>query len=209
MTTTPMQTVRVIALTAVGILIALTLIARLGVWNALFPVPAPSFGAVMVKPFALTDQLGRKVTEHDMLGKPAVVFFGFTLCPEVCPTTLADVTNWLGDLGAESDKLGVYFVTVDPARDTPEELKKYLTAFDPRIRGLTGTASDIDGIAKSFGIYYKRVDIEGGGYTMDHTASVVLLDASGRFAGTISYQEDKKVALTKLRRLAEAQAPGV
>jgi protein SCO1/2 len=204
-----MYTVRIVALTAVGILIALTLVARLGVWDAFFPAPAPSYGAVMVKPFTLTDQLGRTVTERDMLGKPAMVFFGFTYCPEVCPTTLADITTLLGDLGKNADKLGVYFVTVDPARDTPDELNKYLASFDPRIRGLTGTAADVDGIAKAFGIYYKRVDIDGGSYTIDHTASIVLVDAHGRFAGTISYQEAKAAALAKLRRLAEKPAPGV
>src|SRR5689334_5675757 len=116
----PMRTARLVALSAVSILIALTLVARLGVWDAFFPAPAPSYGAVMVKPFTLTDQNGRKVTERDMLGKPAVVFFGFTYCPEVCPTTLADITTWLGDLGPDADRLGVYFVTVDPGRDTPE-----------------------------------------------------------------------------------------
>jgi protein SCO1/2 len=206
---TPMRTARLIALTAVSILIALTLAARLGVWDAFFPSTTPSYGAVMVKPFTLTDQLGRKVTEHDLLGRPVVVFYGFTYCPEVCPTTLADMTNWLSELGPDADRLGVYFVTVDPGRDTPEELAKYLASFDPRIRGLTGTAADIDGVAKAFGIYYKRVEIEGGAYTMDHTASVLLLDATGRFAGTISYQEAKPAALAKLRRLAEQPAPGV
>jgi protein SCO1/2 len=187
-------------------LIALALIARLGVWDALFPSSAPSYGAVMVKPFELVDQTGRKVTERDMLGRPAVVFFGFTYCPEVCPTTLADMSNWLGALGHDADRLGVFFITVDPGRDGPEELRKYLSSFDPRIRGLTGTASDIDGVAKAFGIYYQRVEIEGG-YTMDHSASVLLLDASGRFAGTISYQEPKDVAVEKLKRLTQQSAP--
>ncbi len=195
-----MRMARVVALTSVSLLIVLTLVARLGFWDALFPQPAPAFGASMVKPFTLTDQTGRKVTEHDMLGRPAVVFFGFTYCPEVCPTTLADLTNWLGALGPDADRLGVFFVTVDPARDTPSELGKYLSSFDPRIRGLTGNAADIDGVAKAFGIYYQRVDIEGS-YTMDHTASILLLDSAGRFAGTISYQEDKNVAIVKLKRL--------
>lgn len=204
--TTPMRTVRIIALTAVSMLIALALIARLGVWDAIFPSNVPSYGAVMVKPFTLIDQTGRKVTERDLLGRPAVVFFGFTYCPEVCPTTLADITNWLGALGPDADKLGVYFITVDPGRDTPEEMGRYLSSFDPRIRGLTGTAADIDGVAKAFGIYYQRVEIEGG-YTMDHSSSVLLLDSSGRFAGTISYQEAKDVAVAKLKRLAQQSEP--
>ena len=142
-----------------------------------------------------------------MLGRPAVVFFGFTYCPEVCPTTLADLTTWLGELGPDADRLRVFFITVDPARDTPGELAKYLSSFDPRIRGLTGNAADIDGVAKAFGIYYQRIEIEGG-YTMDHTASVLLLDASGRFAGTISYQEQKAVAVAKLKRLAAGGEAG-
>jgi protein SCO1/2 len=204
--TTPMRTVRVIALTAVSALIALALVARLGVWDALFPTTAPSYGAVMVKPFTLVDTIGRKVTERDMLGRPAVVFFGFTYCPEVCPTTLADMTNWMGTLGPDADRLGVFFITIDPARDSPSELGKYLSSFDPRIRGLTGTASDIDGVAKAFGIYYQRVEIEGG-YTMDHSSSVLLLDSSGRFAGTISYQEAKDIAVAKLKRLVQQSEP--
>lgn len=204
--TTPMRTVRIIALTAVSLLIALALIARLGVWDALFPTTAPSYGAVMVKPFTLIDQAGRKVTERDMLGRPTVVFFGFTYCPEVCPTTLSDISNWMAALGPDADKLGVYFITVDPARDTPEELGKYLSSFDPRIHGLTGTAADIDAVAKAFGIYYQRIEIEGG-YTMDHSSSVLLLDSSGRFAGTISYQEAKDVAVGKLKHLVEQSAP--
>jgi len=206
MMTTPMRTVRVVALTAVSMLIALALVARLGFWDALFPSVPPSYGAVMVKPFSLTDQDEHKVTERDMLGRPAVVFFGFTYCPEVCPTTLADMTNWLGALDGDADRLGVFFITVDPARDNPDEMRKYLSSFDPRIRGLTGTASDIDGVAKAFGIYYQRVEIEGG-YTMDHSASVLLLDAEGRFAGTISYQEAKDVAVAKLKRLAQENVP--
>src|SRR6185436_17037054 len=108
------------------VLIAQTLVARLGVWDALFPPPTQNYGAVMVKPFTLTDQSGHTVTEHDMLGKPAVVSFRFTYRPEVCPTTLADMTKWLGDLGPEADRLGVFFITVDPGRDTPQELGKYL-----------------------------------------------------------------------------------
>jgi protein SCO1/2 len=112
----------------------------------------------------------------------------------------------MGALGPDADKLGVYFITVDPARDTPEALGKYLSSFDPRIHGLTGTAADIDGVAKAFGIYYQRVEIEGG-YTMDHSSSVLLLDSSGRFAGTISYQEAKEVALAKLKRLAQQSEP--
>ena len=116
----------------------------------------------------------------------------------------ADLTNWLSALGPDADRLGGFFVTVDPARDTPTELGKYLSSFDPRIRGLTGNAADIDGIAKAFGIYYRRVEIEGGGYTMDHTASVLLLDPAGRFAGTIGYQEPKDVAVAKLKRLTHS-----
>jgi len=206
MMATPMRTVRIVALTAVSMLVALALIARLGFWDALFPSVPPSYGAVMVKPFSLVDQNDKKVTERDMLGRPTVVFFGFTYCPEVCPTTLADLTNWMGALGPDADRLGVFFITVDPARDSSDELRKYLSSFDPRIRGLTGTASDIDEVAKAFGIYYQRVEIEGG-YTMDHSASVLLLDAEGRFAGTISYQETKDVAIAKLKRLVHESAP--
>lgn len=163
--------------------------------------PPPASGPV-IGAFKLVDQTNRPVSEREVLGRPAVLFFGFTYCPDVCPTTLATLTANLGRMGQAADGIGVYFVTVDPERDTPELLAKYLSAFDPRIRGLTGAPDQIAALAKSLGIYFARSPIDGGGYTMDHTASVILLDARGRFSATIAYGEDNGTALAKLRLLA-------
>jgi protein SCO1/2 len=164
----------------------------------------PTYGKLALKPFALVDQDGKAVSEADILGRPAVVFFGFTMCPEVCPTTLVSMTAALGKLGPAADRLGVYFVTVDPERDTAAELKQYLSSFDPRIRALTGDKAQIAAMATPLGVYFAKVKIEGGGYTMDHTASIFLLDAQGKLTGTIAYGEDAETALAKLKELASA-----
>lgn len=165
------------------------------------PAPEPSYGRVgIADTFNLIDQDGKAVGARDVLGRPSVFFFGFTFCPDVCPTTLAAMTALLGRLGGDADKLGVFFVSVDPDRDKPAALKAYLSSFDQRIRGLTGTAEQLAAVAKPLGVYYARSG-SGDSYTMDHTASVILLDAKGRFAGTIAYGEDSDVALEKLRSL--------
>jgi protein SCO1/2 len=155
-------------------------------------------------PFSLTDQNGNTVTEESLKGRPSAMFFGYTFCPDVCPTTLADMSLWLKDLGADADKLKVYFVTVDPERDTREVLQSYLSAFDPRIAGLTGTPEAIEKMIKAYRIYARKVPLDGGGYVMDHTASVYLLNADAVFTGTIDYQEAPDTALAKLRRLVES-----
>ncbi|UZO94568.1 SCO1/SenC family protein (plasmid) [Roseomonas mucosa] len=153
-------------------------------------------------PFSLTDHRGRTVTEADFRGRPMAVFFGFTHCPDVCPTTLGDMTALIEALGPDAERIHWLFVSVDWERDTPEALAGYLEAFDRRIIGLSGTEAQIAEAARSFRVYYRRVPLEGGGYTMDHSASVFLLDAAGRFAGTIDNKEGQEVALEKLRMLA-------
>ena len=162
--------------------------------------PEPSFGSAVIGSFSLVDQNGKRVGPEDVLGRPAAMFFGFTYCPDVCPTTLASTTALLGRLRGDADKLGVFFVTVDPERDTPAVLKSYLVSFDPRIRGLTGSPDQLAALAKPLGVYYARSGA-GDGYTMDHTASIILLDAKGRLIGTIAYGESGDVALEKLRAL--------
>ncbi len=158
----------------------------------------PQFGRAAITSFRLTDQNGVVVTEKALLGRPAALFFGFTYCPDVCPTTLTSMTALLARLGPDADRLGVFFVTVDPERDTEPEMKKYLSSFDRRIRGLTGTADQIAAIAKPLGVYYARSGT-GDSYTMDHTASVFLLDASGDMRSTIAYGENADAAEAKLR----------
>jgi protein SCO1/2 len=155
-------------------------------------------------PFSLTDQNGNTVTEESLKGQPSAMFFGYTFCPDVCPTTLADMSLWLKDLGADADKLKVYFVTVDPERDTQAAIREYLTAFDPRIVGLTGDRAAVDRMLEAFRVYSRKTGEDPDYYLMDHTASVFLLDAEGRFVGTVDYQENPETALAKLKRLVGA-----
>ncbi|MEZ5841214.1 MAG: SCO family protein [Hyphomicrobiales bacterium] len=151
--------------------------------------------------FSLVDTGNRPFTNKDLLGKPYAMFFGFTYCPDVCPTTLWDASQWLEELGADADKLNFVYVSVDPERDTPEQMKSYLSAFNPRIIGLTGPRAEVDRIIAGYRVYAKRIELDGGDYTMDHTATVYLMDAKGYFAGTIAYQEKPENAVLKLRRL--------
>ena len=181
-------------------------LAGLGVLlvTALFifqPQQQQSAGRVPIGgPFRLTSHEGKPFTDADLKGKPFAVFFGFTHCPEVCPTTLYDLTQDLASLGADADKLRVAFITVDPAQDTPELMKTYLSSFDPRIVGLTGTEEEIAAAAKAYKIYYRKVPTDSG-YTMDHSATVFLMDSEGDFYGTSNFQEAQDVRRAKLRQL--------
>jgi protein SCO1/2 len=152
-------------------------------------------------PFQLTDMSGQPVTEKSLRGKPTAVFFGFTYCPEVCPTTLTELTAWLKALGPDADKLNVVFITVDPERDTPAQLKAYLSNFDPRIQGFTGTPEAIAKTARAYRVYYQKVPLDGGGYTIDHSSAIYLFDAKGRFVSPIAYQAPPERALAQLRDL--------
>lgn len=156
------------------------------------------FGA----PFTLVDQTGKEITDAAFRGAPSAVFFGFTHCPEICPTTLFELDGWLATLGDEGRNIRAWFVTVDPARDTAEIMDAYVGNVSSRITGITGEPEKVEAMARSYGIYFKRVELDGGDYTMDHTASVLLLDRRGDFAGTISYGEDAETAVAKLKRLA-------
>src|SRR6266496_2885544 len=132
-------------------------------------------------PFKLIDQNGQMVTDQDLKGRPFLVFFGFTHCPEVCPTTLFEVSEILRKLGPDADRVGALFVTIDPERDTAPVLKDYLSSFDPHLAALTGDLADIAAVAKAYRAYFKKVPLEGSDYTMDHTAIVYLMDKQGRF----------------------------
>ncbi|AMS41749.1 SCO family protein [Aminobacter aminovorans] len=160
---------------------------------------AQAFGA----PFVLVDQKGAEITEAAFRGQPSAVFFGFTHCPEVCPTTLFELDGLLKQMGDEGKNLRAYFVSVDPERDTPEVMNSYVSNVSDRITGITGSPDKIAAMAKAFGIYSKKVPTEGGDYTMDHTASVLLLKSNGDFFGTIAYEENPETALAKLKRLAK------
>ncbi|MGE7153656.1 SCO family protein [Methylorubrum rhodesianum] len=137
-------------------------------------------------PFTLVDQNGATVSERDFAGKPYLMFFGFTHCPDVCPTTLQQISDVLAVLGPKADTLKVAFVSVDPERDTPESLKTYLSSFDPRIVGLTGSPEQVVAAIKTFRAYAKKVPSQGGDYTMEHTALVYLMDARNGFVGAVN-----------------------
>lgn len=152
--------------------------------------------------FTLTDHRGKTVRPVDWIGRPTLVFFGFTWCPDVCPTTLSDISGWLEDLGPDADRLNTVLISVDPERDSPDVLAEYLSNFDPRIIGLTGPLAEIERAAAGFRARFEKV-AQGEHYTMDHTAGVFLFRADGRFGGIIDYHEDRRFALPKIRRVLE------
>ena len=151
--------------------------------------------------YALVDQNGRPVDQTMFEGHPSALFFGFTHCPEVCPTTLAEMAAWFEALGDEGKDLRAYFVSIDPERDTPAIIGDYVSFMSDRVIGVTGELAEIDKMARAWGVHYEKVPLDGADYTMDHTASVFLLNAQGEFEGTIAYREDAATALGKLRNL--------
>lgn len=157
--------------------------------------------AFYARPFELVDQDGAVVSEANYLGKPSAWFFGFTHCPDVCPTALAEMSAILEALGPDADKVQVVFVSVDPERDTPDVMKDYVEYFDPRIDGLTGSTEGVSAMAKDRYIFFEKVPMEGGDYQMEHQASVQLVDSQGQFFGTLVSEESFDVRLAKVRRL--------
>jgi protein SCO1 len=156
-------------------------------------------------PFNLVAQNGKPITEQAFRGRPSAVFFGYTHCPDVCPTTLFELDGWLGKVDPDGSKLGAYFVTVDPERDTPEIMNEYVSNVSKRITGISGPPDKVTAMVRGFRVYAVKVPVDAkdpsGDYTMDHSASVYLLDGKGDFAGTIAYQEDADTAVKKLENL--------
>ena len=150
--------------------------------------------------FKLVDQNGAQITEADVKGRPFLVFFGYTHCPDVCPTTLFDVSEILRALGKDADRAGALFITVDPERDTPAVMKDYLSSFDPHLRGATGDRAAVDAAEKAYRVYAKKVPGENGDYSMDHTALVYLMDKQGRFVAPFSLKRRPEDAAADLRR---------
>jgi protein SCO1 len=151
-------------------------------------------------PFKLVDQNGELVSDQDLRGHPFLVFFGFTHCPDICPTTLFEVSEILRALGPDANRTRALFITVDPERDTPTVLKDYLSSFDPHLSGLTGDPNQIASVAKAYRVYSKKVPLDDGGYTMDHTAIVYLMDKEGRFVSPFSLKRTAEAAAADLRR---------
>lgn len=161
------------------------------------PIAAPS---AIGGPFKLTDQNGQTITDQNLKGHPSLVFFGFTHCPEVCPTALFDISEILSRLGSDADKVNALFVTVDPERDTPAALKDYLSSFNPRLIGVGGDPEALAAVAKAYRVYYKKVPLKDGDYTMDHTAIVYLMDKNGTFVSPFSLKRRPEDAAADLRR---------
>ena len=164
------------------------------------PSPIGPAVAAVGGPFHLEDQNGRPVSDQDIKGRPFLVFFGFTHCPDVCPTTLFDISEVLKRLGKDADHTGALFITVDPERDTPAVLKDYLSNFDPHLRGLTGDAAAVEAALRAYRVYAKKVPLPGGDYTMDHTAVVYLMDKDGRFVVPFNLKRTPQAAADDLRR---------
>ena len=151
-------------------------------------------------PFTLVNQDGRTVSERDFAGEPYLVFFGFTHCPDICPTTLQQISDVLAALGPMADALKVAFVTVDPERDTPDSLKSYLSSFDSRIVGLTGSPEQVAAAVKTFRAYARKVPGQGDDYTMEHTAVVYLMDARNGFVGAVNLNRPPQETARELAR---------
>lgn len=153
-------------------------------------------------PFSLIDQNSNPISQEAFRGKPSAIFFGFTHCPEICPTTLYELDTWLEVLGPDGENINAYFVSIDPERDTPDVLGDYIASVTERVTGITGEPEAVREMARGYSVYFKRIALDDGDYTMDHTASIFLLDASGRFRKTIAYGEASETAIAKLRDLA-------
>lgn len=151
-------------------------------------------------PFSLTDQNGRTVTDQDLKGRPFLVFFGYTNCPDFCPTTMFEISEVLKALGPDASRTRALFITVDPERDTQPALKDYLSSFDPNITALTGDPEAIAAVAKSYRAYYRKVPLKDGGYTMDHLVLVYLMDKNGRFVSRFNLNRPIEASAAELRK---------
>ncbi|HMT13376.1 MAG TPA: SCO family protein [Aestuariivirga sp.] len=158
-------------------------------------------------PFKLMSSNGAVIDSTTLKGKPYAVYFGFTHCPEVCPTTMAEMTEAYEKLGDAAKDFTTFFVTVDPERDTVEFLHDYLLTFDKRFVGLVPTMEELPVIAKNFRAVYEKVPTSDGSYTMNHTASVYLFDGDGKLTATLGYGEPEKARMAKLRKLLGVASP--
>jgi protein SCO1 len=173
------------------------LVLMLWALGGLRNVTAPS---AIGGPFQLTDQAGQTVTEKTMQGRPTLVFFGFTHCPDVCPTTLFEISEVLKAMGKDADRVNAYYISVDPERDTAAAMKEYLSSFDPRLKGLTGSPEQIAEVIKSYRVYAKKVPLKDGDYTMDHTALTYLMDRDGKFVSPFSLNRKPEEAAADLKK---------
>ncbi|RZL00644.1 MAG: SCO family protein [Rubrivivax sp.] len=178
------------------------------------PAQASSFksvditGANYAKQFSLTDFNGKKRTLADFKGKVVFVFFGFTQCPEVCPTTMAELAEVKRRLGKDGDRLQGVFITIDPERDTPTVLKEYLTGMDPTFVGLHGSLDEVNAASREFKVFYQKVPTKDGGYTMDHTAGAFVFDPSGQVRLFVRYGLGADALTSDIRQLLASPSGG-
>jgi protein SCO1/2 len=159
--------------------------------------PAP---AAIGGPFQLTDQSGQTVTEKNLQGRPTLIFFGFTHCPDVCPTSLFEISEVLRSMGTDADRVNAYFISIDPERDTSAAIKDYLSSFDPHLKGLTGDPGAVAKTISEFRVYAKKVPLKDGDYTMDHTTLTYLMDRQGRFVSPFNLNRKPEEAAADLKR---------
>jgi protein SCO1/2 len=152
-------------------------------------------------PFRLVDQNGKTVTDADLKGKWSLVYFGYTHCPDACPTALNDISIALDELGPQRNEVRPVFVTVDPERDTPEVLKSYVTAFDAPILALSGTPEEIAQAAKGYRVYYAKHPEAGGDYSMDHSSVIYVMDPQGRFTASFTQENSPEEIAERLKKL--------
>src|ERR1700758_2432641 len=151
-------------------------------------------------PFQLTDQSGATVTDKSLEGRPTLVFFGFTHCPDVCPTALFEMSEILRAMGKDADRVNAYFISVDPERDNKDAMKDYLSSFDPHLKGLTGDPEAVARVLSAYRVYAKKVPLKDGDYTMDHTALTYLMDRDGRFVAPFHLKRTPDEAAADLKK---------
>ena len=183
-----------------GALVTVNLLAVLWVGVLAPRLEAAAQASIGHGDYALEVTDGSTFTQASLNEGPSVIFFGFTYCPDVCPTTLGDILTWQEELGDKGEALNVYFMTVDPERDTADILADYV-GWVPGVVGVTGAPDEVTKAIDAFKVYAAKVDLDDGGYTMDHTASILLFDKDGRYSDRIAFQEDPDMALGKLRDL--------
>ena len=185
----------VVAAFASSLVVALVVV--LWLLGGLRGVTAPS---AIGGPFQLTDQAGQTVTEKNLQGKPTLIFFGFTHCPDVCPTSLFEISEVLRAMGKDADRVNAYFISVDPERDTAGAMKDYLSSFDPHLKGLSGDTDAVAKVISGFRVYAKKVPLKDGDYTMDHTALIYLMDRDGKFVAPFNLKRTPEEAAKDLKR---------
>src|SRR6476659_197001 len=151
-------------------------------------------------PFQLADQTGQIVTEKSLQGRPTLIFFGLTHCPDVCPTSLFEISEVLKAMGKDADRVNAYFVSVDPERDTAAAMKDYLSSFDPHLKGLTGNPEAVAKVLSAYRVYSRKVPLKDGDYTMDHTALIYLMDRDGQFVAPFNLKRTPEEAAKDLKR---------